>query len=189
MLGRADTNSTMIQSAIVVVVCAVVVGTMFTVMRGREYKRAQALVFSQPWDVLELRARPAKEEFTWDEDIVISCYLANKTDYALSLPELFTASLTFDDHVVATGGGLIDHQHLLKPRQTLSREIRLKTEYTGLPRPKHGPAGLARVVFHGSRHKTDTIPSESGAYSHSIVSGAPVLRSEEFDLSILVERE
>lgn len=188
MRRRSNTGLTLIQAVIVVAVLALVAAIALAVVQGQQYKRAQSLVYTQPWDVLELRALPLKTEFTWDEEIVISCDLTNKTGYDLSLPELLGASLTFNDHIVATGGSLIGYQHLLKSRETLSQDIRLKTEHTGLPRPKNGPAGLARVVFHGRGHTTDLARSENGELSQSIEPGAPVLRSEEFEIAILVER-
>jgi hypothetical protein len=77
---------TLVEAVIPIVVIAVLLSLLIPVIRERERVRLQALADSEPWEVFALRARPIKEEFEADEDIVVTCEIVNATNYPLTLP-------------------------------------------------------------------------------------------------------
>jgi prepilin-type N-terminal cleavage/methylation domain-containing protein len=87
--GRADDKRgfTLVEAVIVAVVIAVILAVTIPWMRERERQRLQALADTEPWEVFELRAKPAKKTFAADEQVIIHCEIENMTDYPLSLPK------------------------------------------------------------------------------------------------------
>jgi hypothetical protein len=146
-------------------------------MQGREYRRQQSLAYTNPGEVFALHARPLKNEFASGEEIVILCDLVNMTRHQLAVPELFSASLTVDDVIIASGSSPIGHQHLMEPGETLTKEIRMNSEFKGKVRQ-------AQLTFYGYAQTTDSIDPKDRTFSRSIAPGAPVLRSEVFDIHI-----
>ena len=71
--------------------------------RELERQRLQVLAETEPWEVFELRAKPAKKSFVADEDLVIECVIENLTHYPLTLPsDLSSFNFTFGDR-----GGIV----------------------------------------------------------------------------------
>ena len=77
---------TLVEAIIVVVVIAALLAFFIPYMREQERQRLQVLANSEPWEVFEFHAAPAKESFAEDEDIILKCVMVNLTDYPLTTP-------------------------------------------------------------------------------------------------------
>ena len=78
---------TLVEAVIVAVVIAVILAVTIPWMRERERARLQVLADTEPWEVFELRAKPAKAPFLKDNYIVVSCDIQNMTTSPLRLPK------------------------------------------------------------------------------------------------------
>jgi prepilin-type N-terminal cleavage/methylation domain-containing protein len=77
---------TLVEAVIVAVVIAVMLAVSIPWLRERERARLQVLADTEPWEVFEFRAKPAKESFAEDEDIILECVMVNLTNYPLTTP-------------------------------------------------------------------------------------------------------
>jgi hypothetical protein len=93
----------------------------------QEQQRLQALANTEPWQVFELRAKPAKEAFVEGEDIYILCELRNKTNYPLTPPkEMLWFDLAFKDTDFFVGqnrSGLVIPPTAIAPGESQSCEL------------------------------------------------------------------
>jgi prepilin-type N-terminal cleavage/methylation domain-containing protein len=93
---RDKRGFTLVEAAIVVVVFALMLTFTIPWMREQERQRLQALADTEPWEVFEFRATPAKKLFAADEEIVIECAIENMTNQPLMLPPIIsTVTIAF----------------------------------------------------------------------------------------------
>ena len=79
--------------AVIATLLAFLIPIIIPVIREWERQRLQALADSEPWEVFELHAAPAKESFAEDEDIILDCVMVNLTDYPLTAPSTKQGSI------------------------------------------------------------------------------------------------
>jgi hypothetical protein len=86
---------TLVEAVIVAVVIVVILAVTIPWMRERERQRLQTLADTEPWEVFEFRAKPAKDLFSAEEEIVIECEIENMTNQLLMLPaDISTINIT-----------------------------------------------------------------------------------------------
>jgi hypothetical protein len=78
---------TLVEAVIVAVVIAVILAVTIPWLRERERERLQVIADTEPWEVFEFRAMPAKESFLKGNHIVVSCEIQNMTTSPLRLPK------------------------------------------------------------------------------------------------------
>ena len=168
---------TLVEAIIVAVVIAALLAFFIPYMREQERQRLQTLANTQPWEVFEFHAAPAKESFSEDEDIVIACEIVNLTDYELTLPKnLETFAITFRDNNSGRDNGsgvvfvnpdpvagfekgnfLLDPETAIAAVESLSIELQFKPLRVG--------TAEARVVYYSNGVEVTNflmLPSESG---------------------------
>lgn len=94
---------TLVEATIVVVVIALILTFTIPWMRERERQKLQVLAETEPWEVFEFRAQPARERWAYDEheEILVQCEIVNLTDYPLVWKGDFNA---FDTEFSLTEG-------------------------------------------------------------------------------------
>jgi prepilin-type N-terminal cleavage/methylation domain-containing protein len=138
MTERTDRRGfTLVEAAIVVVVIALILTFTIPWMLERERARLQVMADNYPWEVFDLRAKPANASFAEGEYAIIQCEILNVTNYPLALPkDLAILQIIVEDTDYIAAGAMSfpcpNQKAAIAPRESIRFELRLDPIGTGM---------------------------------------------------------